>query len=302
MSPPLVSIIIPYYNKGNTLGRSISSILSQTFKQWELIIIDDCSNDSIPRDLIPNDIRIRVYRNPVNLGAAKTRQKGLECSKGEYVAFLDADDWWDKRFLELCLNQLRICTYSDGVYVKSKVFFGDGSTALRQYSTLGLTRIRETLIQYARPWQTGGILWQKSSCGSWGELKSNEDSWFEICSAKYNKLLFVDEICYFIDRTGENHLSSEFSKCKVSKDNYEVFLKIRLNYFNHLSVNYKIILSNRLIRCQLKIHEYCNIDSVKEFSTKLKNASPFLGLFGRFRLILKLMHYFLQKTPYRINF
>ncbi|MBO7502640.1 MAG: glycosyltransferase family 2 protein [Paludibacteraceae bacterium] len=91
----LVSVIMPTYNCGRFIRESINSVLTQTYTDWELLIVDDCSTDdteSIVRSY--NDSRIRYTRNEENLGAALTRNKALKNAKGRYIAFLDSDDVW----------------------------------------------------------------------------------------------------------------------------------------------------------------------------------------------------------------
>ncbi len=100
----LVSVIMPSYNSAKYIGEAVDSVLNQTYKNWELIIIDDCSTDSSLNVLEKyNDNRIRVLKNKENNGAAVTRNKGLEVANGRYVAFLDCDDVWhrDKLWLSL---------------------------------------------------------------------------------------------------------------------------------------------------------------------------------------------------------
>lgn len=87
MDKGLVSIIIPYFNKKYTLQRSIDSILYQTYKNWEIIIIDDNSDIPLLRNFQFNDDRITVLTNDRNLGPGPTRQIGLNCAKGEFVSF-----------------------------------------------------------------------------------------------------------------------------------------------------------------------------------------------------------------------
>lgn len=100
---PLISIIIPVHDAEKYIRQAIQSVINQTYCKWELIIIDDKSTDSGP-DIIKNiakkDPRITFYRNNTNLGAAHTRNKGIELAKGEYIAFLDADDLWSSNKLE----------------------------------------------------------------------------------------------------------------------------------------------------------------------------------------------------------
>lgn len=90
---PKVSVIMPSYNKAGYITESINSILSQTWEDFELIIIDDCSTDnSVEVIKTAKDPRIRFYRNSENIGIAANRNKGLELAQGEYIALLDADD------------------------------------------------------------------------------------------------------------------------------------------------------------------------------------------------------------------
>lgn len=94
---PLVSIIIPTYNRGYIISRSIDSVLKQSYKNWECIVIDDFSNDNtedITEEYIKKDKRIKYLRNTHKKGPSGARNCGIEVSKGEYVAFLDSDDEW----------------------------------------------------------------------------------------------------------------------------------------------------------------------------------------------------------------
>lgn len=98
---PLVSIIMPTYNCGRFIKDSIDSVLAQTYTNWELLIVDDCSTDnteSIVRAY--KDTRIHYFRNEKNKGAALTRNRALREAKGRYIAFLDSDDLWIPEKLE----------------------------------------------------------------------------------------------------------------------------------------------------------------------------------------------------------
>jgi glycosyltransferase involved in cell wall biosynthesis len=92
---PLVSVIIPAYNAGKYLGEAIDSILSQTYNNIEVIIINDASKDDtlkIAEDYKRKDKRIAVYNNKTNLGIGKNRALGIELAKGDYICWQDADD------------------------------------------------------------------------------------------------------------------------------------------------------------------------------------------------------------------
>lgn len=96
-----VSIIIPTYNRENTIKRAIDSILNQTYKNYEIIVVDDCSEDkteSIVKDL--NNKRIIYIKNEKNIGGAASRNVGLNNASGEIIAFLDSDNEWKENYLE----------------------------------------------------------------------------------------------------------------------------------------------------------------------------------------------------------
>lgn len=98
---PTVSIIMPAYNSGQFIGESIRSVLAQTYKDWELLIADDCSTDNTASIVAAfDDPRIHYQRNAHNMGAAQTRNNAIRQAKGRYIAFLDSDDLWTPDKLE----------------------------------------------------------------------------------------------------------------------------------------------------------------------------------------------------------
>ena len=94
---PTVSVIIPTYNRAHLIGRAIKSVLNQTYKDFELIIVDDSSTDNtedIVRKYQKKDERIKYILHKKNRGGSVARNTGIKSSKGEYIAFLDSDDEW----------------------------------------------------------------------------------------------------------------------------------------------------------------------------------------------------------------
>lgn len=99
----LVSIITPNYNCEKFIKKTVESVLNQTYKNWELLIIDDCSEDKsreIIQEFIKKESRIKLIKMDNNSGAALCRNKGIELAKGKYIAFLDSDDIWTNLKLE----------------------------------------------------------------------------------------------------------------------------------------------------------------------------------------------------------
>jgi teichuronic acid biosynthesis glycosyltransferase TuaG len=116
----LISIIVPVYNCQDFLSATIESVIAQTYKNWELFIIDDCSLDNsfeIATSYQLKDERIKVLKNKSNSGQAFARNQGLDIANGRFIAFLDSDDLWHPQKLEIhlkeCLDKRLAFSYSD---------------------------------------------------------------------------------------------------------------------------------------------------------------------------------------------
>lgn len=124
MIQPLVSIIMPAYNAERFIEKSIESVLNQTYKNWELLIINDDSKDStqtIIENYLKKDNRIKLYNQENNRGVAEARNKGIKISRGKYIAFLDSDDLWKNNKLQLQIEYMRknevYMTYTQYSYI-----------------------------------------------------------------------------------------------------------------------------------------------------------------------------------------
>lgn len=101
----LVSIIVPVYNVEKFILEAIESVAAQTYRRWELLLVEDGSSDGTAAAIeeyagLKDEKRIRLIRQPSNMGAARARNRGLREAEGRYVAYLDADDLWAPRKLE----------------------------------------------------------------------------------------------------------------------------------------------------------------------------------------------------------
>lgn len=127
---PKVSVIIPSYNSAQYIGEAIESVFAQTYRDFEIIVVDDGSIDDTKEVLSPYINRI-VYLFQVNGGVAKARNAGIRNAQGEYIAFLDADDVWFSEKLELQMKHLD--SYPDAVLVYSDYSaFDNNGKALRK--------------------------------------------------------------------------------------------------------------------------------------------------------------------------
>lgn len=115
-----VSIIMPAYNAGKFIGDSIESVLEQAYQDWELLIVNDCSQDNTEKVVeayCVEDGRIKYFSNKTNIGPAMTRNNAIKQAGGRYVAFLDSDDVWSPMKLEMQLSKMIensfVFTYTD---------------------------------------------------------------------------------------------------------------------------------------------------------------------------------------------
>ena len=106
----LVSIITPTYNSAKYIAETIQSVQKQSYKNWEMIIVDDYSSDKtveIIQNLMDEDLRIHLIQLNKNSGAAKARNAAIEKISGQYMAFLDADDIWFPNFIENSIKTIK---------------------------------------------------------------------------------------------------------------------------------------------------------------------------------------------------
>lgn len=131
----LVSVVMPYYNAAKYIKETVASIIAQTFQDWELIIVDDCSTapetDEVLQDVESMDGRIKVIRTIVNGGAGAARNNGIAAAKGRYLAFCDSDDWWYPTKLE---EQLKFMEDND--YSFTCTWYEDAFENLDTYYTM----------------------------------------------------------------------------------------------------------------------------------------------------------------------
>ena len=147
---PLVSVIVPFYNSKDFIHSAIDSILAQSYRSIEIIIIDDCSEEPFEPPDSKDEINIKIIRNQKNLGAGESRIKGIKFATGRFISFLDSDDIWfsDKVSIQIdfmLTNSLCMCwtgyIYADNDlnYVSSYMpnNFSNYFSFITKYFTIG---------------------------------------------------------------------------------------------------------------------------------------------------------------------
>lgn len=126
-----VSIVVPIYNAENYLNNTISSIIKQTYKNLEIILVDDASSDNsvkICEEYIVKDKRIKLIRNNQNQGVSYSRNKGIDIATGEYILFIDSDDTVDSNYVfelvsanKRCMYDLVVCNFNNIIVQKNTI-------------------------------------------------------------------------------------------------------------------------------------------------------------------------------------
>lgn len=173
------SIIIPSYNSVDEIGRAIQSIREQTFKNYEIIVVDDCSTDNT-YETLSKEKDIKVIRNSTNLKAGGARNKGLEVAKGEYIIFLDADDYFAEKATLQKINDVIGNERTDIVYLGFEIVG-------RIQEKWIPTEENSTISQRAQNWKYENV-WDV--CWNHEFLKENNMSFVE-------KRYFEDFVFYY---------------------------------------------------------------------------------------------------------
>lgn len=214
----LVSIIVPVYGAAEYIAETTAMVKRQTYPNWELIFVDDCSPDDsaeIIEDIIARESKIRLIRKERNEGAAKARNTGLEESKGRYIAFLDADDVWmpDKLEKELAFMQRK-----QAAFVFTAYEFGDEQARgtgkivavpkqLTYKKALSRTVIFTSTVLFDTEKIDRNLLWMP-------EVESEDTAtWWKILQSGYTAY-GLNEVLVIYRRPGKSLSSNKFTAIK----------------------------------------------------------------------------------------
>lgn len=219
----LVSIIMPSYNTAKFISLSIESVIAQTYENWELIIVDDCScdkTDDIVAAFVGDDRRIRYLKNEKNSGAAVSRNRALKEAKGKWIAFLDSDDLWAASKLEKQIRFMENNGYRFSYTMYKEIDENSQSLNRVVYGPKKITKRK--MFNYC--WM--GCLTVMYDAESVGliqieDLKKNNDyaMWLKICK-KEDCFLLDEVLAQYRKRTGS---ISNHKKLSLVKHHYSLF-------------------------------------------------------------------------------
>lgn len=215
---PLVSVIMPAYNAAAFIEEAIVSVQAQSVSDWELLVIDDGSNDStqsIVAELAGRDDRIRLFANPENVGVAKTRNRGMELFRGRYVAFLDSDDYWEPQMLEKMVARAEE-TAADIVYCSYALVDEQGRKVCNDFLVPPKTSFKESIVRSVITCSTVLITAELAKKHRFPVNMYHEDiaMWFQILKDGGTACGVSDVLAAYRQRAGSRSAGKVKSACR----------------------------------------------------------------------------------------
>lgn len=280
VNQPLVSVIIPSYNHERYVEQAIMSVIDQTYKNLELIIIDDGSKDKSPyliKTLISKfDSSNIIFEIQENKGLSKTLNKGIRMANGEFIAFLASDDMYLPNLIEECVNVLsnekpNVCAvYTDGFIID-----GNGRKICKHSEKfkipLSKNVYKELLL---RNWIGAvGVLYRKSSlikCGLFDEDIEIEDYDLFLRLTKIFQIKYIPKLLFLYRRHGLNYSKDE----KRVADQTKLLAKKHKDLNSYL--NYRSALKNKNF---IELSHECNLLNIElTFRALIKKAQKLSDL------------------------
>jgi len=300
-----VSIVIPVYNGENKLRNSIESLLKQTYKKFEIVVINDGSKDAtqdILNEYASKHTNINVYTQQ-NSGVSIARNKGIELAKGRYICFLDADDSYEERYVELMLNKIKskkkkicYCGYklvTPELTKNKKTRFVDKD--LLKYYVLGKVSIHTSCWIIEKNFLVSNSI--KFAEGvSWGE----DFEFFCHVIAHTNEIVYVDDYLTNYRLGFDNDQLSAFSIDKIKKDVESINRLLSNDIFQANTIKNKLLNYRlpALITYRLLLAFDNNIDPLiikqyyEQFRNYLKPVSLSNGMRSLKLIVCKLLLHF----------
>lgn len=283
----MISVIIPLYNKAHTIVNTLNSVFNQTYQNFEVIIVDDGSTDNGIKIILQNytDERIRIISQK-NAGVSAARNKGIDEAKGEWIAFLDADDEWLPNYLE-------------EVKKATEIFHKNAIIIAGRYSQNYLTKQRKNNIptQYINKtieinfFENPHVFFHISSTtiksstlknNSWGKFiegqKSNEDFTFIFRVALYEKVTYIGKPLTIYNGCIENQATSILKKHQIINDNI-LFNNTVINEFNTINLKnktFKIFMKYTFRHTLLQYLKKKDYENIHYILNKLNDAAKLL--------------------------
>lgn len=265
---PIVSVIIPTYNRGFVISETLDSVLNQTYANWECIIVDDGGDDNtdeLVKKYSAKNNRFKYVKRPNNLikGVSSCRNYGVAKSKGEFVLFLDSDDILAHNALENRMKYFRQYPHNDFIVFSTQFFENNIFNKKDVFNRDPLNEDRESylslFLKYQFPWQTMSPIWKKTFVIKnkfRDDLHLLEDIVFHIeilfnRDVKFKRIKVIDNF-YRVPNWGKNNTTESIDKLFDSVSyllkNYNSKIahdkKLKDDFSRFVKIIYKIILQS----------------------------------------------------------
>ena len=233
-SGKLISVIIPFYNRVELLNSSIKSVINQTYKPIEVILIDDFSKEKFDLSGLEKyrsaDFNIKLIRNSKNLGPGLSREAGRLIAKGDYFAYLDSDDFWHREFLQKLTEALEKNPKAGMAYCKTLLIRSKGNFLRNKNDDTFNSIIPVIFDVHGRPWATGACVWRReivNKIGPWMDSRIWEDYEYDIRAAKINNnIVHVPEVLFYVNMDSKEKISLVKNTKKMIEDKAQSILNI----------------------------------------------------------------------------
>ena len=296
---PKFSVIVPVYNVEKYVRQCIESVLNQSFKDFEVIVIDDCGNDNSMQivEEYKNDKRIKIVRHNKNLGLAAARNSGLKNAKGKYIVCLDSDDWMELNCLEVINAMFNNCK-TESIWFNTRKYFENTHSFAKQpmynqnegYRTLTPDNIAAFAdFTWIKAYTRESI--QKYNLG-WPVGLTFEDGEFYFKYFTHNPVTYVINDCLINYRHRDDSIVRNADRGNVKmEDIYEVLRHLKtfweeLGVYNKYKSTMLKLLQNRLRMCYGLNYS----DEYKKMSYELLNDFKYPEDFEQFNPEYKRNH------------
>ena len=267
-----VSIIIPVYNVEQYLAQCLDSVINQTYKNIEIICVNDCSLDNsfkILDEYSKNDKRIKIINRENNGGLSAARNTGLDNASGKYIYFLDSDDWIDLDYIEKMLNAA--IKNEVEVVLNTNIIEHKLNQIEQQFAEHNTQNfIKDTFLDakfcvWNIIWNSWAYLWKKSFLDKikvrFPEGYINEDMYFQAIT-----LINLDKI-YVIRNSSYHYVIRDDSICGLQKNNN---LKIFKNLIKIMNKTVDFLQKKALLdKIQIKLFSYIPLDGIEEYREEI---------------------------------
>lgn len=299
---PKISSIVPIYNVEKYLIRCIDSILTQSFTDFELILVDDGSPDNcgtICDEYVSRDSRIKVIHQE-NVGVSAARNTGLRIAKGEYICFCDSDDYIDEDYFEVLYNTITTKDY-DCVFINRKTITDENVVKISQYDKCEIIFESERSIHN---YIINGVLNHKIPWELWSMIVKKQivDLYqIRLCESCEN---FAEDLCFLlmylvhckiikiIDYNGYYYFQRDDSTTSIAKNKYKFnsLNEVSCYFYKHLKLfscdtiikDYPIIHFHIMNNQYLKVHETREFKVVPHECKKIKKKKWYRHMIARF--------------------